>query len=459
MTTYSATLTNSGAALYAAALVSGTPIVLNLAAVGDGGGSAIATPDQARTALVNKVYSGPIASLSIDPGNPNLMWAELDIPPTVGGFTIREVGLFTATGVLFAISNFPDTYKPVAAEGSTADLVVNFGMVASNTALIAISIDPSVVQATRAWVLATVTPAYLFPGGTQYQVLQKNSNTPGDASWQDPNNPWELKIVTTGGVVEITALQAYNKLIKVTGTLTEAVTLTFPAAYGKWIVINLTSGPFPVAAIALGGAGVPILQDHADTVHCDGAAIYYSSASAMNRPPLDASQALANTLYVDTAVGAATPFRYPVPLLRKYIPAPAYGIMLGDTPAIQFQKIAPAGVTWRMPVLSTVNVVKPLKLRIHYTGDAANNSYFLQLGYQIVSAGALGYPAYTEVTEAVPAPASAGDLVNYLTASLVIPASTLAAQNLVNFVLLRLATNAGDTNTGNFQLIHITMEQ
>jgi hypothetical protein len=133
--------------------------------------------------------------------------------------------------------------------------------------------------------------------------------------------------------------------------------------------------------------------------------------------------------------------------------------MIGDTPATQFQKIATAGVTWRMPVLSTLNVAKPLKLRLHYTGDAANDNYFLQLGYQIVSGGALGKPAYTQLTEEVPAPSTAGDLANYLTASLVIPASALVAQELVNFVLMRLGPNAGDTNTGNFQLINITMEQ
>jgi len=345
------------------------------------------------------------------------------------------------------------------ADGSASDLVINFGLLASNIALITIAIDPSVVQATRAWVLATVTPAYLFPAGTQYQVLQKNSNNPGDIDWQDPNNPWEVVVPTTGGIVAITALQAYNKLIKVTGVLTENVTLTFPAAFGKWIIINLTTGPYVLTALAQGGNGVPILQGHADTVHCDGANIFYSSASAANRPPLDASQAQANTLYVDSAVGSATPFRYVVPLLRMYIPAPAYSVMIGDTPASQFQKIAAAGVTWRMPVLSTLNVAKPLKLRLHYTGDAANDNYFLQLGYQVISGGALGKPVYTQLTEEVPAPPTAGNLTNYLTASLIVPGAALATQEMVNFVLMRLATNAGDTNTGNFQLINITMEQ
>lgn len=459
MTTYSAVLTTAGEALYAAALASGVPVVLNTASVGDGGGAAIATPDPTRTTLVNQVYSGAISARMIDPGNANLIWAELDLPPSVGGFTVREVGLWTSTGVLYAISNYPDTVKPVAAGGATSDLVIQFGLLASNTALVTISVDPSVVQATRSWVLATITPAYMFPGGTQYQVLQKNSATAGDTSWQDPRNPWELVVPTTGGVVLITALQAYNKLIKVTGALTADVELTFPDAFGEWTVINATTGAFAVNAIALGGVGVPILQGHADKVHCDGVNVYYSSASAVNRPALDASQAQANTLYVDTAVGAATPFRYVVPILKGYGTAPAQLVQVGDNPVAQFIKAFAMSIAWSMPVLSTLDVSKPLKMRIHYTGDVGGGNVFLQLGYQAFSGGALGAPAYTNVTEAVAAPGVAGHLANYLTVTMEVPAASLATQDLVNFVLTRLPTNAGDTNTGDFQLINITMEQ
>jgi hypothetical protein len=63
------------------------------------------------------------------------------------------------------------------------------------------------------------------------------------------------------------------------------------------------------------------------------------------------------------------------------------------------------------------------------------------------------------LTEQIAAPTVAGDLAIYLTTSLVIPANTLTTQQWVNFVLTRLATNAEDTNAGNFQLINITMEQ
>ncbi|HEX7642032.1 MAG TPA: phage tail protein [Burkholderiaceae bacterium] len=321
MTTYSAVLTNAGAALYAAALAANTPIQLATMAVGDGGGSPVATPDKTRTSLVNQVYGTSISNLTVDPGNANLMWAEMVLPPTVGGFTVREAGIFTASGTLFAICNFPDTIKTVTTSGAPCDLVINFGMVVSNTALVTFTIDPNVVTATHAWVLSTVTPAYLFPGGTQYQALRKNSSTPGDMGWQDPGSPWEFSLTTTGGVTAITSLQAYNALIKVSGALTAPATIAFPAAFGKWVVINMTTGNFPLTAAVAGGSGVPILQGHADTVHSDGVNMAYSTASAVTRPLGDNSLALANTAYVDRAVSAMGQYEIDTGVANAYVVA------------------------------------------------------------------------------------------------------------------------------------------
>jgi hypothetical protein len=334
MTTYSAELTNAGAALYAAALAAGTAVQLSHMAVGDGGGAPVAAPDPTRTTLVNQVYITSASDLYVDPKIANLMWAEMVIPPTVGGFTVREVGVFTASGALFAICNFPDTIKAVAASGSTQDLVINFGLLLSNTAAVTLVIDPTVVTATRAWVLSTVTPAAFFPGGTQYQVLTKNSATSGDTSWQDPGNPWEVTIQTTGGTTAVTALQAYNKLIKVTGALVAPATLNFPAAFGKWVVINMTAGSFPLTAAVTGGAGVQILQGHADTVHSDCVNMAYSTSSTATRPASDNSLAIANTAYVDRAVSDVGAYETDTGVANAYVIAtvpPTAAYANGDT--------------------------------------------------------------------------------------------------------------------------------
>lgn len=278
MTTYSAVLTNAGAALYASAQASSIPIKLTVGVVGDGGGSPVANPDKSRTTLVNQVYSTALASLTVDTTDPTIMWAAIRIAFDQGGWTIRELGLYTDGGVLFAIANFPMTEKAVSTLGSMSDLVINFGLKASNTALITLQIDPNVVTATRAWVLQTVTPALLAPGGTQHQVWKKKSATAGDAGWDDPNSPWQLPVATTGGNTAITALQAYNKLIKVTGALTAPAVLTFPAAFGCWTIINATTGNFPLTAIPAGGTGIAIAQGRADTVYCDGTVIAFTTS-------------------------------------------------------------------------------------------------------------------------------------------------------------------------------------
>lgn len=184
MPTFNAILTNAGAALYTAAIVSGNPVPLTAMAVGDGNGNPV-TPDAAMTALVREVYRDNLSSLEVDETDQYLVFAEMIIPPDEGGWAIREVGLYTSSGVLFAVANFPDTYKPLVTDGSSRDLVIKFGLKISNTGAITLVIDASIVGATRQWVISTITPAYLFPGGTTHQVLRKVSNADGDTEWAD----------------------------------------------------------------------------------------------------------------------------------------------------------------------------------------------------------------------------------------------------------------------------------
>lgn len=118
-----------------------------------------------------------------------------------------------------------------------------------------------------------------------------------------------VAIATTGGTTVLTAIQAAAKFITVTGVLVSNATLTLPAALGEWTIINNTTGAFSVTAIALGGAGVPILQGGADNVMCDGTNVRYEGSSALTRSPGDSTKAIATTEFVTNAVtaGAVTP--------------------------------------------------------------------------------------------------------------------------------------------------------
>lgn len=186
MTDFVMKLTAIGAAKIAAASSGGPAVVLTTMAVGDGNGNPVAAPTGNETALVREVYRSQLNSLAVNANDHTLMLAEISIPSNVGNFAIYEIGVFDASGALFAYGNFPATWKPIAANGSTRDMTVQAAMKVGNSAVVNLVIDTSIVAATRQWVLATITRAFLIPGGTVGQVLAKASNADGDFKFVDP---------------------------------------------------------------------------------------------------------------------------------------------------------------------------------------------------------------------------------------------------------------------------------
>ncbi|EJJ4275261.1 TPA: phage tail protein [Klebsiella pneumoniae] len=150
-TKYYAVLTNVGAAKLANATALGAQVEITQMAVGDGNG-ALPTPNPAQTALIHELRRAPLNSLSIDPNNANQIIAEQVIPEDVGGWWIREIGLFDKDGDLIAVANCAETYKPQLQEGSGRVQVVRMIMIVSSTAAVTLKIDPSVVLATRQYV-------------------------------------------------------------------------------------------------------------------------------------------------------------------------------------------------------------------------------------------------------------------------------------------------------------------
>lgn len=187
MPTYKTIHTAYGLQRMAQAEASGTPINLTAMAVGDGGGNPT-TPSEAQTTLVREIAGTRHAPNRVyqDPTNPLLFTAELLVPASLGGFVIREVGVFDETGALFAVGNVPDTYKPADTEGAYADTVIRMEFLASNASIVTLQVDPNVAVATQSWITNTITLPYLLKGGTTGQILAKNSNSDGDVHWVDP---------------------------------------------------------------------------------------------------------------------------------------------------------------------------------------------------------------------------------------------------------------------------------
>lgn len=136
---YIAIPTLAGQAAIAAAVADpeGAPLVLSHLVVGDGNGNPV-TPLETMTQLVRETASVPVASITRD-GNKLTILGALD--ETIGGFTIREVGIEDVNGVLMFVASVPATEK-INNSPSTQD-VLNLGMVVivADTANVTIQVD------------------------------------------------------------------------------------------------------------------------------------------------------------------------------------------------------------------------------------------------------------------------------------------------------------------------------
>lgn len=162
MADYYAILTNIGEAKLANALALGIPLEITHLAVGDGegqGAQGTPLPDPAQTALVSEQRRAQINTLTTDPESESVLIAEQVIPEDVGGWWIREMGLFDVDGDLIAVCNTPPTYKPVISAGSGRTQVVRMHIIVSNTAAVTLKVDPAVVLATRSYVDSKVQSA------------------------------------------------------------------------------------------------------------------------------------------------------------------------------------------------------------------------------------------------------------------------------------------------------------
>lgn len=151
-TKFKTVITTAGAAKLAAATVpGGKKVNLSAMAVGDGNGK-LPVPDAGQMKLVHEVWRHALNKVSVDNKNKNYIVAELVVPPEVGGFWMRELGLYDDAGTLIAVSNMAESYKPELAEGSGRAQTCRMVIILSNVASVELSIDASTVMATQDYV-------------------------------------------------------------------------------------------------------------------------------------------------------------------------------------------------------------------------------------------------------------------------------------------------------------------
>ncbi|EHP0807878.1 tail fiber protein, partial [Escherichia coli] len=216
------------------------------------------TPDPAQTKLINQKRIAPLNLLSVDPNNQSQIIAEQIIPENEGGFWIREIGLYDDEGVLIAVANCPETYKPQLQEGSGRTQTIRMILVVTNTEAITLKIDPAVVLATRKYVDDKISEheqsrrhpdaSLTAKGFTQLSSATNSTSetlaaTPKavKAAYDLANGKYTAQDATTArkGLVQLSS--ATNSTSETLAATPKAVKAAYDLANGKYTAKNATT--------------------------------------------------------------------------------------------------------------------------------------------------------------------------------------------------------------------------
>ena len=148
MNDYFLILTNVGKAKVAEAIINNTKVNITNVAFGDGNGNVV-TPTVTWTTLKKERYRTAPNSVDIHKENSNWISVKAYIPKDVGGWFIREIGLFDTDNKLIAVGNYPDTYKPTVSLGVGVDMFIEVIMEVSDAAAITLQVNPSQMLVTK----------------------------------------------------------------------------------------------------------------------------------------------------------------------------------------------------------------------------------------------------------------------------------------------------------------------
>ena len=148
MSDYYNILTNLGRSKITDLITSDTALENIQIAFGDGNGS-VPTPNPARTALVNEVHRRPANKLQKHPTLTNSIIVDVVIPNNVGGFWIREFGIYF-DGVLICNGSLSPTFKEASDDTVNTYRLKPYINVESDR-LKVVEIESDLINATESW--------------------------------------------------------------------------------------------------------------------------------------------------------------------------------------------------------------------------------------------------------------------------------------------------------------------
>ncbi|WIJ66204.1 phage tail protein [Serratia nevei] len=275
MSKYKAIITTAGAAKIAAASAGGTQLKIVRMAVGDGNGT-LPTPNPAQTTLVNEKYRAALNGLTIDKALKNHILAEMIIPANVGGFWLREMGLYDEAGTLIAVSNMAESYKPKLEEGSGRTQTLRMILIVSSTEAVQVIAGGDTVLATKDFVADAIaahekTRNHPDASTTAKGLVQLSSATTSTDETK-ASTPKALKMVSDASLKKDANLSDLPNKAAARGNL----------ALGDAATKNV--GVEGGQLMAVGAFGLGAGPRHFDNAYCNNAQIYRVNGASQNTP-------------------------------------------------------------------------------------------------------------------------------------------------------------------------------
>ncbi len=173
-------ITSKGTELIADCIFRGETLPITTAAVGDGGG-AYYEPATNQTALKNECWRGEIAGFSCSKSVPNMLDVKVIVDDEAGGFTIREMGLFTDDGIMVAVCNTPDMEKITVTGGVPGRLTMVMHIIVADSSAVKIAVNPELDSVTPNQ-LENVLAAHNADANAHGSLLGNISQLEGDIS-------------------------------------------------------------------------------------------------------------------------------------------------------------------------------------------------------------------------------------------------------------------------------------
>ncbi len=275
MNKYKAIITTAGAAKIAAASAGGTQLKIVSMAVGDGNGT-LPTPNPAQTKLVNEKYRAALNGLTIDKALKNHILAEMIIPANVGGFWLREMGLYDEAGTLIAVSNMAESYKPKLEEGSGRTQTLRMILIVSSTEAIQVIAGGDTVLATKDYVTYAITAHEKTrnhpDASTTAKGLVQLSSATTSADETKASTPKALKAVNDASMKKAANLSDLTDKAAARGNL----------ALGTAATKNV--GVEGGQLMEVGAFGLGSGSRHREDAYCNQAEIYRVNSSSKNTP-------------------------------------------------------------------------------------------------------------------------------------------------------------------------------